>query len=218
MAKSTKHQENVPQFDAFRAPWETETGAEAEIDKAKLKRYIHGLVVDKAKAQDAREDAQAEVEALTTERDDLKARADSGDGAEATKQIEKLTRERDALKAERDELVSANEERELRATVLAGLPEKYAKRVTGKTEADLKASLKELAEDFDIPLTKDGLYDAEAASGGDEDEDDLDGRVRPQTSVRRFVVNPSDEEGGDGGPIDFDKAVDQILAGRRGPL
>lgn len=208
-AKSTKHVEAVPAFDQFRAPWESEGGTDAEIDKPKLKRWIHNILVDKGKAQDSRDDAVADLEEVTAERDDFQKQAEASNGEEATKKIAKLEKQVADLTSERDELVSANEERDLRAKVLVGLPDKYAKRVIGKTEDELKASLKELAEDFDIPLNDAGLYDPK--SGDDEDSEDEGQPVPVRRQPRTDLHNITDPDPDAPKVIDYDAVAASIV-------
>lgn len=200
MAKSTKHKDSVKPFDEFRAPWETADGSEAEIDKPKLKRYIYGLVTDKANAQDAREDALADVEAITAERDEAKEQAANANPAEAQKQIDKLTKQVADLTAERDGLVKDKERSDLRAKVLEGVDPKIAKYVQGETEEELEESLKAVKADFGVAEEKDD----------DEDEDrEEQVRTRPRSRLR----NGADPEAGKTGSdeVDFDKIADGIV-------
>ena len=211
MAKSTKHTENVPALSDYRAPWETESGEETDVNKPKLKSYIHGLLLDKAKAQDAREDAKAEVETVTAERDDFKEQAANANGPEAQKQIDKLTADLEKVTGERDALKTAQEQAELRKEVLGDFEAKYpkaAKYVNGATEEELKESLAAVAEDFGIDL-----------EGGDNADDETDGEGEPQLSTRprtQSLLNPGDKESGKGGEAeyDFDKVAAQITGGR----
>ena len=45
-----KHIETLGSYENFRAPWETEGGEDAEIDKTKLRRLIYNVRADLAKA------------------------------------------------------------------------------------------------------------------------------------------------------------------------
>lgn len=210
MAKSTKHTENVPALSEYRAPWETESGEETEVNKPKLKSYIHGLLLDKAKAQDAREDAKAETEAVTAERDEAKEQAANANGPEAQKQIDKLTADLEKVTGERDALQTAAEQAELRKEVLGDFEAKHpkaAKYVNGTTEEELKESLAAVAEDFGINL-----------EGGDN-ADDEDGDEEPKLSTRprtQSLLNLGDKDSGKGGEaeIDFDAVAAQIQGGR----
>lgn len=201
MAKSTKHKDAVKSFDDFRAPWETADGSEAEIDKPKLKRYIYGLVTDKANAQDAREDALADVETLTAELDEAKKQAESANGEEASKKIAKLEKDLEKANSRVTELETSIEQAELRKEVLGDLPDRYAKYVTGETREELEKSLEEVKADF-------GLDTDEGGDEGD-DEDEPQVRTRPRTNLR----NPLDEKSGKAGAesIDFDQVAEDIL-------
>lgn len=202
MAKSTKHIDKVGSFDNFRAPWETEAGADAEIDKSKLKRLIFNLKASEAKSLDAKADADEALEAAEAERDEAKEAASNANPAEAQKQIDKLTKKVTDLTAERDKLVSDKEHSDLRAEVLEGLDAKYAKYVTGETREDLENSLKQVREDFGI------------GDGSDDDDDGDDGEPEIRTRPRN-LSNPADRESGKPGgeEIDFDKIAEDIVGG-----
>lgn len=196
-----KHLDAVKAFDEFRAPWETADGTEAEIDKPKLKRYIYGLVTDKAKAQDAREEAVENVTRLEGELDEAKKEAASSNGEEAQKKIDKLTRDLTTAREKVTSLEAKIEESELRSEVLEGLDPKYAKYVTGTTREELEQSRAQVEADFGLD------------SGGDnddegEDEDEPPARTRPQSRLRN-VRDPENNKGPDA--IDFDKVADEIL-------
>lgn len=201
-----KHTDALKPFDQFRAPWETEAGDEAEIDKTKLKRFIFNLLGDKAKAQDAREEAQEALTAAEAELETAKAEAASANGEEAQKKITALEGKVAKLTEERDGLVAAKEEADLRAEVIGDLDPKYAKYVVGKTQEELEASLEAVKADF-------GISD----EPGDEDEEEEE--VNPLSSrpkVATRVRNPADKDSGKGGDgIDFEAAADQILGGGR---
>lgn len=201
MAKSTKHKDAVKAFDEFRAPWETADGSEADIDKPKLKRYIYNLVTDKANAQDAREDALADLATAETERDEAKKQAEDSNGVEAQKQIDKLTKKVEDLTAERDGLVKDKEQADLRAEVLGDLDPKYAKYVKGETQEELEASLEEVKKDFNLE-----------SSNEEEEEEDEDRKVRTTPRTKTRLRNSADPSGGKGGDeIDFDKVADGIV-------
>lgn len=207
MAKSTKHQDKVGSFDSFRAPWESEAGADAEIDKSKLKRFIFNLKAGEAKALDAVDDAKADVSAAETERDEAKSQAADATGGDAQKTIDKLTKERDDARAERDTLKSEKDLADLRKEVLGDFESenpKAAKYVTGTTKEELEASLEEVKEDW-------GITDG----SGEEDEVDEEEIVVRNTPRTRSLNNPADRNNGKGAdtPIDFDKIADEVIAG-----
>ncbi len=184
----------VKSLEDFRAPWETESGGEVEIDKAALRRYIHNLQVDKAKAQDAREDAAAALKTVTAERDTAKEEAKNASPEQAAAKIAELEKQVTTLT---DQLSSTSAKltlTETRGEVLAGLPAKYAKYVTGTTKEELEASLAEVKADF-------GLGD----DAGDDGENPLVRTPRP-------IRNPNDPNPGAGSDeIDYEKAAAQIL-------
>jgi hypothetical protein len=207
VAKSTQHVDKLGSYDDFKAPWESEAGADTEIDKPKLKRLIFNLKLDHAKSRDAGEDLKAEVAEKQTEVDTAKQEAADAAGGDAQKTIDKLTKERDEAVAK----VTAFEERdaqaELRKEVLGDFAEKNpkaAKYVTGTTKEELEASLEEVKADWGITDDADGDED------GDEDEAPVV-RNRPRTNLR----NPADPAPGKPGEaeIDFDKVADQVISG-----
>ena len=199
-----KNLDALKAFSEFRAPWETETGEDAEIDKAKLKRYIHGILTDKAKAQDARDDADAEATKLTSDLDEANANLAKATPDEANKRIEKLTKQVEDLTAKNDELTKNAELTSLRGEVLAGLDSKYAKYVTGTTREELEASLASVKSDFG--LTDDG--DSE-----DDDEEEAGLETKPKTKMKTSLVQTKDDA-----TINYDDAVAEILARTQGGI
>lgn len=197
-----KHADAVKSFEDFRAPWETEGGTDAEIDKPKLRRYIYNLIVDKAKAQDSRDDTATKLEETEKALETAKAEVADASGEEAAKKVEKLEKKVSDLTSERDKLVAAKEEADLRAEVLEGLDSKYAKYVKGTTREELEKSLEEVKTDFGLE-TKEG------------DEEDEDGEPKLRTRPRTNLNNPADGQSGKGGEeeVDFDKVADEILGG-----
>lgn len=202
MAKSTKHQDKIGTFDNFRAPWETESGQEVDVDKAALKRLLFNLKVGEAKALDAQDDAKEAVTAAETERDEAKTAAENASPEEANRKIARLEKQVTDLTVERDNLVSEKEHAALRAEVLGDLDPKYAKYVTGTTKEELEASLEEVKTDFNL-----------GESSEEEDEEDDTPPVR--TTPRTRLVNAGDRQNGKGGeePVDYDKVASQILGG-----
>jgi hypothetical protein len=199
-----KHTDALKPFDEFRAPWETADGSEAEIDKPKLKRYIYGLATDKAKAQDAREDAVESVKTIEADLEAAKKEAASANGEEATKKIARLEKDLAEAKATVTTLEKDKEVSELRAEVLEGVDPKHAKHVKGETREELEKSLAEIREDFGIKAPDD---DGDG-DGDDDDAAERAARTRPRPNLR----NPADSKPNDGSDeIDFDKVADDIL-------
>ena len=205
MAKSTRHIDALGSFDAFKAPWQTEGGEDAEIDKSKLSRLIYNLKKDFAQARDTNEDTKETLTAAEAERDTFKEQAASNNGETAQKEIDKLSKKVDDLTAERDKLVSDKETADLRAEVLGDLDPKYAKYVHGDTKEELEESLAAVKEDFGI---------GEAA--GDDDDNDADDEpvVRTTPRTRTPLRNPADRSNGRAGEaeIDFDKVAQDIVS------
>ena len=211
MAKSTQHVDKLGSFDSFRAPWQTETGEDAEIVPATLARLIYNLKLDKAKALDGAEDAKAALAVAETERDEAETRAADGSGAEAQKKIDKLTKDLEAAEAKVTGYEERDAEAELRKEVLGDFAEKNpkaAKYVTGKTKEDLEKSLEEVKSDW-------GISDEDEDNDEDEDTDlDKAARISPRGTS---LLNPADRSNGKGGEaaIDFDAVAGNILSGGR---
>lgn len=203
-----KHLDKLGTFDSFRAPWETEAGSDAEIDKPKLKRLIYNLKKGEAESLDSVEDVKANLATATEELEEAKKQAASANGDEAQKTIDKLQKKVDDLTGERDRLVSANEQRETREKVLGDFAAKHpkaAKYVTGTTEEELEASLAAVKEDF-------GITDGDDGDGDDEGDDDekpvrTTPRVRTLTSGTGNTGKEIDSE------VDFDKVAESIIGG-----
>lgn len=213
--KSTAHIEKLGAYDSFRAPWESEAGGDADVDKPTLKRLVYNLRKDLAVARDTLDDTKAEVAEVEAERDEAKSQASDGSGAEAQKKIDKLTADLQKVTDERDGLVKDKETAETRKEVLGefeALHPKAAKYVTGETQEELEASLKEVAEDWGIDL--DTLEAAEDPEDGDDEDNDLDkvARTSPRTKTLRNVSDRQNGKGADGA-IDFDAVADDVIAG-----
>lgn len=196
-----KHTDKVGSFDDFKAPWETESGEDAEIDKSKLKRLIYNLKHGEAKALDSRDEALETVKTVEVERDEAKAEVAKASPEEAGKKITKLEDENKALKGQVDSLTKAAEVADLRTEVLEGVPAKIAKHVKGETREEIEESLKGLAEDFGFSLD------------GEGDESD---EPKIRTGVAD-LINPVTGKpvGGSDKAVDFDAAADGILSGGR---
>lgn len=204
MAKKTVHLDALGSFESFRAPWQTEAGADAEIDKPKLARLLYNVKADLAKARDSHEETREALAATEAERDEFKKQAADASGAEAQKELEKLRGKVADLTAERDSLKSAKELSDLRATVLAGVDPKVAKYVQGTTEEELTESLKAVKEDF-------GISDEPGEEEDGEEENENVGRTSPRITTRT-VKNPADRTGGGADrEIDINAEVERIL-------
>lgn len=205
MAKSTKNQDKIGTLDTFRAPWETESGAEVDVDKPVLKRLLFNLKLGEAKALDAVDDAKVTLTEVETERDTFKEQAADANGTEAQKTIDKLQKKVDDLTAERDKLVTDKEKADLRSEVLGDLDPKYAKYVQGDTKEELEQSLEDVKKDFGL----------DAEPGEDDEEEDEEEPVVRTTPRTRALGNPADPKNGLPAekPFDYDKAANDMLAG-----
>lgn len=189
----------LPKLEDFKAPWENhlkegEDPNEVEIDRDKLKRYIHGVLSDKEKAQE-------KVEEITTERDTLKTQLEEK-AAEGESETDKLKRklaaaEAKAKKAEEPDI----EKLQLEVAVEKGLTKTQAKRLVGKNLEEMSADADELLKEF-------------GAAKADDDEDggdDVGLRVTPRTKLK----NPGDPAG-ESRDWDPDKMADQYFASSGG--
>ncbi len=192
----SKHIDSVPKLADFKAPWESEQG-EVEIDKPKLRTWIHNLLTDKAKAQDAR-DAEAEkVKTVEAERDQLKSEVDVKD-PDASKKIAKAEKERDDAKAE---AAKANLRADrIEIAVEKGLTPAQASRLIGETKEELEADADKLIEDLGI----------KPGSKTDEDDEDEEGTVRvsPRSPVR--LVTGGDPDNSGDKELDYEKIAAEI--------
>lgn len=187
-----KHVEKLGSLDDFVAPWETGAG-EVEIDKSKLKRYIFNLSLDKAKAQDARDETAEKVEEIQGKLREAQAEGDS------TGKIAGLQKELDEAK----DKASKAEGKLLKLEIGAekGLTPKQAARLQGSTKEELEADADEILETFGV--AKPGK------TGGDDDDQDDDGDddLEPRR-VPKLLTNPADSASKTGaGEYDYEKVV-----------
>jgi hypothetical protein len=174
----------VPSLDDYRAPWETEAGGDAEIDKGKLKKYLHGLLVDKDRLQTT-------VTEVTTERDTLKTAADEK-AREGETELQRLQRENAELKDSQGKAPAESPETlRLRVALEKGLTLTQANRLVGTTQ-------EELAADADAFLAEIGKTPGTEAAA----------RRTPQTVTNGAAQGGDDDDDGD--VIDIAKALEQI--------
>lgn len=198
-----KHLDALPAKSDFRAPWQTESGEDAELNPKQLRDYLYNLRVDKAKAQDAADEQAAKVTELEAANATLTQERDAASPDEANRKIARLESQVAALTTERDGLVEANAQRELRAEVLGDFATEHpkaAKYVTGTTKEELEASLADVREDFGI------------TEGEGEEDNPLDSQ--PKSRLRTGSQRNGDPE--DTGAFDADKIAAEIMGG--GPL
>ena len=198
-----KHVDKIPKFDDFNAPWENAQGEESEIDKGKLKKFIHNLLTDKAKAQDSRDEALEKVTTTEAERDEFKAEVDSKADPDSAKAITKLEKQLEDAKAE----AAKAELRADRVEIAAekGLTPKQAKRLQGATREELETDADELLEDLGIkPESNDSDEDP-------DDEDDSAGRTQPR--AKRLVNGGHRGSSGADTEVDYEAAAAELMPG-----
>lgn len=172
----------LPSLEDYIAPWESRGGADAEIDKPKLKKYIHGLLSDKEKLQST-------VTEVTTERDTLQKAAEDK-AREGESEVDRLKRENEELRAAQGKDSGlAVENLKLKVALDKGLTSTQAKRLVGTTEEELAKDAEELLESF----------------GGKADNDGGEARRRPQ---RR--ANPTDPDPDGDAEVNIEKAIASI--------
>lgn len=177
-------------IEDWNAPWETATG-ETEIDKARLKRYIFGLLGDKEKLQ----------ERLTTtsdERDELKKAADEK-AREGETETQKLEREKKELQAQLDakgDDKGSDELLRLRVALKKGLNENDVKRLVGSTEEELLADADELLKSF--------------GRGGNSEEGEGGEGADGVRRIPRGNHNPGDPDPAGGADVNVAKALESI--------
>lgn len=169
-----------------------------EPDLEKLKKYVFGLLQDKARAQDARDLANTEIAKVEEERDGLKAELASKGDPDLAKRLEETEAK---LKKAQDDLAEVDRQK-LATTVAegAGLSAKQAEYLKGTTEDELKASAEKFIKDNGIDVSK---------SDEDEDEDDEDDN--PLRRSPRRVTNPGDPKPGSG--PDKEPDYEKLVAG-----
>lgn len=183
--------EKLGSFDDFQ--FASVVNAE-EIDRDKLKKYVFGLLTDKAKAQDARDAAKSETADVQAQLDEATANL-SGKGDLAAKLV-KAEKERDEAKA----ALAERDRKDLAADVAEekGLSRAQAKYLQGATKEELEASADEFIKDNGIQV-----------KDPEDDQEDDDDEAPSLRRTPRSTVNPSDPKVGDGSPgeIDFEKVV-----------
>lgn len=202
-----KHTDKLGSIDDFKAPWETEAGQDAEIDKPKLRRLIFNLKLGEAKALDAKDEAAEALETAEKELEEAKDEAANANGDEAQKKIDRLQAKVDKLQKEVDDRTAADELAQLRADVLGDFAEKHpkaAKYVKGETEEELEKSLAEVKEDW-------GISD-EPGDDDEDPEDEDEPKVRNRPTARKGLRNGADRENGKGAEeVDWDKVADDVV-------
>ncbi len=171
----------LAKIEDWKAPWEKDLkdGDEAKIDPDQLKKYLHGLLSDKEKAQERLTEAGTELETFKTAATEA---ARKGESADAKRDRELAEANARADKAEK----AASEVIRLRVALTKGLTESQAKRLQGETEEELSAD----ADDY----LKDLKPAGEAEDDGDDDDDADEAQLR-QTPIKKGVRSGGDPLG-----------------------
>lgn len=178
----------LAKFEEYVAPWEdTDGGEDEDIDKPKLKKYLHGLLRDKERLQE-------KVTTVTEERDTLKADVDAKT-REGEDETARLKREKKELEDQLAKKASEPNIETLRLEVALekGLTAIQAKRLIGETKEDLEEDADALLESF---------------GGTGNTDDDTDESLR--RSPRR-VTNPGDPNNTSGDDPYAGKSVDELF-------
>lgn len=197
MAKSTKFSSKVPELADYKPSFVNEDGEVADTDAA-IKAF-HTLMVDKAKAQDAREDALAEIKQTVQERDALQEKVDDRNAPDAQAEIAKAKQATD--KALADAKAATDRADRLEVAMEKGLTPAQAKRLQGESKEELEA-------DADEIIT---LFGGKAKGDEEEEDGDQTGRTTPQL---KRLTNGGDPVQNADREVDFEKAAEQIAGGR----
>lgn len=210
MAKSTKYTSKVPKIEDYKAPFVTGEGDEREVDVDAAIKVVHTLMLDKAKAQDDREDAKAELTERTAEVTDLQAKVDDKNAPDAQVEIAKANKRADEAEATAKTAVA--EKTRLEVIVDKGLTPKQAKYLPKDgTQEELESAADEIKVDFP-DVAKVETDDEREAREEAEAEAIATGRT---TARPKPGINPNDPSGAAVVPVeDFEKAADAILGGQ----
>lgn len=161
-------------LETYKAPWEIDGDGndlpddQQEIDPARLKKYLFGLISDKETAVEARDKAQADL-TVANEALNEKARKDESDEQRRAREAQERDAELETLRTQgRRSLaleVALDQDGITKVQAKA-----LAKVLQGNTEEELDASAKTLISE--LGLTK--------VSGDEDDEDDGVPGARPR--------------------------------------
>jgi hypothetical protein len=205
-----KHTEKLGSFENFQ--WEVFSESET-IDYARVKKYVYNLLLDKAKAQDARDESEEKIAEANTRADEAvkaqKAAEKKVTDADSTGQIAELT-EKAATEAARADVAEGKLLR-LEVGDEKGLTAKQALRLQGATKEELEADADAVIEEFGLAKPA-----SENDDDDDEDDDDEEGGLRRQPTR---LTTPLDrrEDPDKGGPAteaEFEKAIAERMGGR----
>lgn len=198
MAKSDKFSKKVPSLADYKAPWVKEDGT---VDVEAAKKAFHTLMVDKAKAQDAREDALSEKQEVTSQVADLQTKLDDKSDPDTKAELDKARAAQAKAEGERDEANLRADRVEIAAE--KGLTPAQAKRLVGKDRDELEADADELVKDLGI----------EPKSTDEENEGD-EQVLRTQPRTPRNLTNGGDPKNGADAEPDYDAIAAQLTQPR----
>lgn len=186
----------LAKFEDWTPPWGKD---DSDFDAEKAKKRIYDLLHDKETLQDKVATVEAERDTAKSERDAAKAAAESK-AREGETEVDRLKRENGELQQKVEKIEKAGQEPsietlQLRVALRKGLDETQAKRLIGKTEAELEADADDLIKSFGF-------------EGAGDDEDDGKGGDGVVRRPRR-LHNPADP---DPSGRDKDITVEQMLA------
>lgn len=198
MAKSDKFTSKVPKLEDVTLAFVSEDGT---VDEEKARKVLHTLMADKAKAQDAREDALAEVKEQESKVTELQSQVDDKSGPDAKAELEKARAAQAKAEGEAKEANLRADRVEIAAE--KGLTPSQAKRLVGSNREELEADAEELVKDLGIMPGKQ-----------DDEEDENEGRTAPRARLNNGG-DPNPDEQGSRGVVDFEAEAAKILSSNR---
>jgi hypothetical protein len=197
VAKSNKFTSKVPALEDVTLAFVNEDGT---VDEEKAKKVLHTLMTDKAKAQDAREDAVAETKETATERDELQTKLDDKSDPDTKAELDKARAAQAKAESDRDAANLRADRVEIAAE--KGLTPAQAKRLIGANREELEADAEELVKDL-------GIEPGKTEDDGEEDE----GRTTPRARLR---TGGDPVGGGNAGdqPVDYEAEAAKIQGSR----
>lgn len=197
MAKSDKFTSKVPKLEDVTLAF---VGEDGTVDEEKARKVLHTLMADKAKAQDAREDATAEVTEQKSKGAELQKQLDDKHDPDSKAELEKANRK----VTDAEDAAKKAEGRADRAELALekGLTLSQAKRLVGENREELEADAEELAKDLGV----------EPGATKQDDDDEGEGRTAPRSRLVSGGDPNPDSSGGK--PVDYEAAAADIVGNR----
>jgi hypothetical protein len=192
-----KYIEQLGSFDNFQ--FASVLTAE-DIDREKLKKYVFGLLTDKAKAQDARDSAIAATDSVREELTEAQAQLSKRGDPDLAKELEKERARADKAEGDLAEITRTRLAEEVAEA--KGLTRKQAQYLKGATKEELETSATEFIETNGITVP-----DPDQENGDEGDEPPA--RRTPRSTFQ----NPTDPKVGQGGDDLTDDKIESIVAG-----